>query len=199
MSTACSPNIPSVLYSLVQDLVTEAQIVAYDRSSWSETQGLDYIQNLAFQYDIEPLKVALNGKFYATASFSAVSLFNHFLLRVCACLNEFKAMKYIEHNHSLLFAPHSLRIRFKPSEDTMMIDISAIQALEIMQNQENSKSKESLFGLLNHTSTPMGSRLLRSSILQPPTKADRFTLIRYDALEELTGNEEMFREVRRGL
>lgn len=79
-----------------------------------------------------------------------------------------------------------------------MIDISAIQSLEIMQNLRSSKSKESLFGLLNHTSTPMGSRMLRSNILQPPTRPDLFIVPRYDALEELTTNEEMFLEIRKG-
>lgn len=107
-------------------------------------------------------------------------------------------MKFIEHHFTINFAPHSLRIRYQPSEDTMMIDISAIQSLEIMHNLRNSKSKDCLFGLLNHTSTPMGSRMLRSNILQPPTRSDSFINPRYDALEELTTNEEMFREIRKG-
>ena len=91
-----------------------------------------------------------------------------------------------------------MRIRYQPSEDTLMIDVSAIQSLEIMQNQQNPKSKDSLFGLLNHALTPMGARLLRTNILQPPTGKDTFILPRYDALEELTINEEMFRATRKG-
>ncbi|KAG5658576.1 hypothetical protein KAF25_010757 [Fusarium avenaceum] len=180
MSTACPPNNPSTLFSLVQNLIPEAQIDALERSAWSETEGLEYIHNLAFKDDIEPLKVATKGKFYAISSFAA-------------------AMKYIQQHFSINFVPHSLRIQYRPSEDTMMIDISAIQSLEIMQNLRNSKSKESLFGLLNHTSTPMGSRMLRSNILQPPTRPDLFIVPRYDALEELTTNEEMFLEIRKAL
>ncbi|PTD04937.1 MutS protein 4 [Fusarium culmorum] len=168
------------LFSLVQNLTSDAQIDAFERSAWSETEGLEYIQNLAFKDDIEPLKVATQGKFYAISSFAAV-------------------MKYIHQKFSINFVPHSLRIQYRPSEDTMMIDISAIQSLEIMQNLRNSKSKDSLFGLLNHTSTPMGSRLLRSNILQPPTDAERVVVTRYDALEELTTNEEMFLEIRKAL
>ncbi|WXC65904.1 hypothetical protein SNK03_011683 [Fusarium graminearum] len=180
MSTVCPPNNPSTLFSLVQNLTSDAQIDAFERSAWSETEGLEYIQNLAFKDDIEPLKVATQGKFYAISSFAA-------------------AMKYIHQKFSINFVPHSLRIQYRPSEDTMMIDISAIQSLEIMQNLRNSKSKDSLFGLLNHTSTPMGSRLLRSNILQPPTDAERVVVTRYDALEELTTNEEMFLEIRKAL
>lgn len=72
MSTACPPNKPSTLFSLAQELISEAQIDALDRSAWSETDGLDCIQNLAFKNDIEPLKVATQGKFYAISSFAAV-------------------------------------------------------------------------------------------------------------------------------
>jgi DNA mismatch repair protein MSH4 len=107
-------------------------------------------------------------------------------------------MKYIQQLFSINFVPHSLRIQYRPSEDTMMIDISAIQSLEIMQNIRSPKSKDSLFGLLNHTCTPMGSRMLRSNILQPPTHPDLFITPRYDALDELTTNEEMFLEIRKG-
>lgn len=107
-------------------------------------------------------------------------------------------MKYIQQHFSINFVPHSLRIQYRPSEDTMMIDISAIQSLEIMQNLRNPKSKDSLFGLMNHTTTPMGARMLRSSILQPPTRADLYITPRYEALDELTTNEEMFREIRKG-
>lgn len=74
MSTACPPNRPSTLYSLVEELIPDSQIDAFDRSAWSETAGIDYIQTLAFQNDIEPLKVALQGKFYATSSLSAVRM-----------------------------------------------------------------------------------------------------------------------------
>ncbi|KAF4332620.1 DNA mismatch repair MSH4 [Fusarium beomiforme] len=180
MSTACPPNNPSTLFSLIQDLIPEVQIDAMERPAWSETEGMEYIHNLAFKEDIKPLKVATQGKFYAICSLAA-------------------AMKYIQHHFSVNFVPHSLRIQYRPSEDTMMIDISAIQSLEIMQNIRNPKSKDSLFGLLNHTCTPMGSRMLRSNILQPPTRPDLFITPRYDALDELTTNEEMFLEIRKAL
>ncbi|RDA90109.1 hypothetical protein CP533_2581 [Ophiocordyceps camponoti-saundersi (nom. inval.)] len=180
MSSACPPQKSSTLFTLVQELIPEARCDAFDRSAWSEHAGLDYINRLACPPDVEPVKVALNGKYYSICSFAA-------------------AMKYLDHQFSISFAPHSLRVRYQPSEDTMMIDISAIQSLEIMQNLQNPKSKDCLYGLLNHTSTPMGARMLRSNILQPPTPRDSFIAPRYDALEELTTSEEMFREVRTAL
>lgn len=79
----------------------------------------------------------------------------------------------------------------------MMIDLSTIASLELIQNLQNPKSKDCLYGLLNETETPMGARILRSNIMQPST--DREMLEdRYSALEELTTKEEVFHNVRLG-
>lgn len=94
--------------------------------------------------------------------------------------------------------PHSLRIRYEPSEDVMMIDVSTIRSLELIQNLQSSKSKECLLGLLNETCTPMGTRMLRSSILQPSTQIEHTLKPRLDALDELTMKEDMFFEIRKG-
>lgn len=79
----------------------------------------------------------------------------------------------------------------------MMIDLSTIRSLELIQNMQNTKSKDCLFGLMNETLTPMGARLLRSSILQPSTLTSVLSL-RYEAVEELTMKEEMFFATRQG-
>lgn len=78
-----------------------------------------------------------------------------------------------------------------------MIDLSTIQSLELIQNAQNSKSKDCLFGLLNETFTRMGARLLRSFILQPSTQANVLNQ-RYDAVEELSMKEDMFFQTRQG-
>jgi DNA mismatch repair protein MSH4 len=74
MSTGCPPNTPSTLFSLVQDLIEEVPLDSFDRSAWSEVAGLEYIEELAFGSDVQPIKVAIQGKFYATTSFAAVRL-----------------------------------------------------------------------------------------------------------------------------
>jgi len=108
-------------------------------------------------------------------------------------------MQYVELESTVTIASHSLRIKYQPCEDTMMIDISTIQGLELIQNLQNVKSKECLFGFLNCTTTPMGSRALRSNILQPSTSKDVTILPRYDAVEELSTNEVMFFQIRKAL
>lgn len=96
------------------------------------------------------------------------------------------------------FSYHSLRMRYEPSEGSMMIDVSTIYSLELVQNVRNPKSKECLFGLLNENLTAMGARLLRNNILQPLTDPEVLNT-RYLAVQELTTKEEMFFATRAGM
>ena len=107
-------------------------------------------------------------------------------------------LKYVELALNKNFPARSLRIKYEPSEGSMMADLSTVRSLELVQNLTNPKSKDCLFGLLNETLTPMGGRLLRSNILQPLTNEETLGT-RYDALEELSTKEEMFHAVRQAL
>lgn len=78
-----------------------------------------------------------------------------------------------------------------------MIDISTIYALELIQNLDDPKSRDCLFGVLNETQTPMGARLLRSNILQPLTAAATIES-RWEAVEELSSKEELFFAAQKG-
>ena len=91
-----------------------------------------------------------------------------------------------------------MRIKYEPSDGSMMMDLSTMQSLELIQNLQNARSKHCLFGLLDHTLTPMGARMLRSNILQPLTSKQTIEK-RYDALEELTGHEVIYTAVRLGI
>ncbi len=79
----------------------------------------------------------------------------------------------------------------------MMVDLSTIHSLELIQNLQNAKSRDCLYGLLNQTMTPMGARLLKSNVLQPLTDANTLER-RYDALGELATKEDVFFAVRQG-
>lgn len=104
-------------------------------------------------------------------------------------------MKYSETVLATTFAYNSLRIKFEPSQGSAMIDLSTITSLELIQNLQNAKSKHCLLGLLNETLTPMGSRILKSNIIQPSTDVEKLQG-RYDAVEELATKEQMFHSVR---
>lgn len=74
VSTACPPNHKSSLCATIEEELPGVPIVPLDRKYWSETAGLEFIQALAFREDVEAIKVAIEGNFYATCSFSAVSV-----------------------------------------------------------------------------------------------------------------------------
>ena len=106
-------------------------------------------------------------------------------------------MKYVELILLFSFAFHSLRIKYEPSEGVMMVDLSTMRSLELIQNLQNAKSRDCLYGLLNQTLTPMGSRFLKSNVLQPSTDGDVLEK-RWSALQELAVKEDVFFSVRQG-
>ena len=72
MSTSSPPNLKSKMYSVLEEEVIGSRITALDRRYWSENAGLDYIQQLAFSEDVEAIKVAIGGNYFATCCLAAV-------------------------------------------------------------------------------------------------------------------------------
>lgn len=81
---------------------------------------------------------------------------------------------------------------------SMLIDPATMHSLELIQNLQDVKSTDSLFGLLNNTHSAMGARLLRTSILQPTMEVSILEQ-RLDAVQEFIQHEEMFFHVRDAL
>lgn len=73
VNTALPPNPKSNLLSIIEVELPGTAIEPLDRKYWSEHAGLEFIQSLAFRDDLEAIKVAIGGNFYATCSFAAVS------------------------------------------------------------------------------------------------------------------------------
>ncbi|KAJ5790906.1 uncharacterized protein N7518_007917 [Penicillium psychrosexuale] len=169
----------SKLRHIIEENLPDPILTFLDRRWWSEKTGHEYVERLACPQEVGSLKLTLGGNYFAACCFAAV-------------------LKYVEVELQQSFTTHSLRIRFQPSEGSMLIDLSTIVSLELIQNLQKAKSKESLFGLLNETLTPMGARLLRASILQPSTERVKLTA-RYNAVEDLATKEDMFVSVRQAL
>jgi DNA mismatch repair protein MSH4 len=186
----------SKLRYIVQENLPDPIFTFLDRKCWSEKTGHEYLDRLAFPDELDSLKVTLGGNFFAACCFAAV----------CVCLaepithqlTEQQVLRYVELELQHIFASHSLRIRLEPSQGSMTIDLATIVSLELIQNLHDTKSKHSLYGLLNETLTPMGARLLRANILQPSTERVKLTA-RYNAVEDLSSKEDMFVSVRQAL
>jgi DNA mismatch repair protein MutS len=66
---------------------------------------------------------------------------------------------------------HLVRLQRLRPADCMTLDETAVRTLELLEASEGS-SRNSLFGVLDETVTPMGARLLRQWLLQPLLELD---------------------------
>ena len=71
-SNACPPHRDNLLLSLAQELMPGTRLDALDRPAWSDRDGLEKINDVAFPADTEPIKVAVEGKQQVLNSFAAV-------------------------------------------------------------------------------------------------------------------------------
>ncbi|KAG9126082.1 MutS protein msh4 [Ceratobasidium sp. 392] len=149
-----------------EDGVTEFVPVA--RKYWNDQNGLEAINRLIIN-DGEKAGtlVAVSNKYYALSAAGAL-------------------FKYVETRMNTIFTLHSLRISYRSVEGTMMIDCETARNLELVQSNTVRKSKNSLFGLLNHTFTPMAHR---------QDAIDR----RLDVVQELVNDEEKYTAIRDAL
>jgi DNA mismatch repair protein MSH4 len=81
VSTSGPPNPKSKMYQVVEENILGARIITVDRKYWSEIAGLEYIQQLAFLEDVEAIKVAIGGNYFATCCFAAVGFIQFHLSR----------------------------------------------------------------------------------------------------------------------
>lgn len=72
VATSGPPHPKSKMYMVIEENILGPSITTVDRRYWSESSGLDYIQQLAFAEDVEAIKVAIGGNYFATCCFAAV-------------------------------------------------------------------------------------------------------------------------------
>ncbi|KAI9437019.1 muts domain V-domain-containing protein [Lactarius indigo] len=179
-SSRNKPNSTSLLVQRLCDEFPGVPVEPVLRKFWNEDAGLEFVSQLCVQDEERAAMIlAVSRKYYALSAASAL-------------------FKYTEIKLNTQFATASLRIRYVPVDGTMMIDPETVRNLEIVGNMGNAKSPHSLFGVLNHCSTAMARRLLRTSLLAPVTVRTALEA-RLDAVEELVRCEDRFTEVKDAL
>lgn len=73
----------------------------------------------------------------------------------------------------------------------MTIDRSSLLQLEFLANAKTGRTGESLIGTIDCTKTTVGSRLLRTNLMAPPTRVDTINT-RLDLVDSLLDDEEFF-------
>ncbi|XP_061325780.1 mutS protein homolog 4 isoform X2 [Pezoporus flaviventris] len=170
-NTACDAGNTTKLFSLITEHFKNVTFTTVQRKYFNETKGLEYVEQLCAS-EFSTIFMEVQSKYYCLAAAAAL-------------------LKYVEFIQNSVYAPKSLKVRFQGSEKTAMIDTSSAQNLELVINNRDSRNGHTLFGVLNYTKTPGGSRRLRSNILEPLTDTETINT-RLDCVQEFLQDEELF-------
>ncbi|XP_049595657.1 mutS protein homolog 4 [Syngnathus scovelli] len=169
--TACDKGKGTKLFNLITENFQGAAFTAIQRKYFNEKKGLEYIQQLCAP-EFSTVLMEVQAKYYCLAAAAAL-------------------LKYLEFIQNSVYAAKSLKVSFKGSEQTAMIDSASASNMELVINNRDHRSDHTLLGVLNYTKTPGGARRLRSNILEPLIDVDTIN-IRLDAIQEMLQNEELF-------
>nr|XP_026693129.1 mutS protein homolog 4-like [Ciona intestinalis] len=170
-STMCDNGSMTQVFKFVNENFQSSNITTVQRHYFNETNGLDMIKRLVMREN-SSVVMDVTAKYYCLAASAAL-------------------IKYVEFVQNTIYASESLRIVFKGSEQTTLIDAGTSSVLELAVNLNDPKSDQSLYGVLNHTKTQGGSRLLRCNVLQPPNDVETIQG-RLDCVEDLSNSSELF-------
>ncbi|PNJ71907.1 mutS protein homolog 4 isoform X3 [Pongo abelii] len=170
-NTACAVGNSTKLFTLITENFKNVNFTTIQRKYFNETKGLEYIEQLCIA-EFSTVLMEVQSKYYCLAAVAAL-------------------LKYVEFIQNSVYAPKSLKICFQGSEQTAMIDSSSAQNLELLINNQDCRNNHTLFGVLNYTKTPGGSRRLRSNILEPLVDIETINM-RLDCVQELLQDEELF-------
>ncbi|KAI8580090.1 hypothetical protein K450DRAFT_280310 [Umbelopsis ramanniana AG] len=142
---------------MYESIQEDTKLVPVSRRLFNDVTGMECIKRFGIQQEATSLQVSVSGN-----NSGGIQDRDHFIYR-----------------------DHSVKVKYVGPEGSMMIDAVAARNLELITSLSNGQSNLSLFGILNHTSTQMGGRLLRISILQP--LKGQFLLLITESIEEDAG------------
>ncbi|XP_037342966.2 mutS protein homolog 4 isoform X2 [Pungitius pungitius] len=176
--TASEKGKRTKLFSLITENFPGVSFTAIQRKYFNEKKGLEYIQQLCAPEYVTVL-MEVQAKYYCLAAAAAL-------------------LKYLEFIQNSVYAGKSLKVSFRGSEQTAMIDSTSAANLELVVNNRDHRSGHTLLGVLNHTKTPGGARRLRSNILEPLVDVDTIN-IRLDTIQELLRDNELFFDLKNAI
>ncbi|CAG7821651.1 unnamed protein product [Allacma fusca] len=169
-SGACASSGQNRMFEQLKKEFNLVEVIPIQRKLFNGEKGFTKIRQLVNEeFQSVPLIVA--KKYYLLAA--AAALF-----------------EYLEVVRSVNFFPKTLKMEFQGSGQTAQIDTATVKHLELLVNNNDPKSCHTLLGILDTCKTPMGSRLLRSNILQPPFN-ESLIVQRLECVEELKSNPEL--------
>ncbi|KAG0148849.1 hypothetical protein CROQUDRAFT_75045 [Cronartium quercuum f. sp. fusiforme G11] len=179
-----SANSSSILQILLENTFPNTPVTSLPRSSFSSERGLSLLIDLA------------SPGAQSTATIAEARP-NYYALGAASALIDWLQDRASQTGH-FGWEKGCLHVTWISIEGSMLIDKNTAVDLELITNLVSRKSKDSLFGLLDHTLTPMASRLLRRNILAPLTDVETIET-RLNAVQELVDNEDALVSLRKAL
>ncbi|KAF9203814.1 MutS protein msh4 [Haplosporangium sp. Z 27] len=177
-ATAIEP-VSSNLVKAIKENLPFSTITPMSRRFFNDKTGLQCIKKYIIKEGSPSLLLGIPTKYFCLAATAAV-------------------MRHIEETCNATFLPHSVQFKYQISDGSMVIDCTTARNLELTANLSSQNDKETLFGVLNETLTPMGARRLRCNILEP-SKDEKTINTRLDCVQELSQVEENFYALRTSL
>lgn len=104
-------------------------------------------------------------------------------------------LHHVQQHLGANLSKHTLTVHGNVNQNQVLnMDRATILQLELLVNAASSGCKESLVGTINKTKTTIGSRLLRTNIMAPPTNIDTINA-RLELVDLLLQNQELFYDI----
>lgn len=101
-------------------------------------------------------------------------------------------LHYVQHCLGANFLNNSVHLSINSGGNNRMeIDRSTMLQLELLMNSKTGKVKDSLIGMMDSTKTTVGSRLLRTNLMSPPTRTDTINT-RLELVDLILSNADFF-------
>lgn len=104
-------------------------------------------------------------------------------------------LNYIQHTLGTSFSRQCLDVIVNSGgKNRMAIDRATLLQLELLSNARTGRAKDSLISSVDCTKTTVGTRLLRSTLMAPPSRADTITS-RLDLVDICLESEDFFYDI----
>ncbi|CAH1129253.1 unnamed protein product [Ceutorhynchus assimilis] len=160
------------LISEIKKRLPNKKIVAYQRKAFNKANGLDKLYKICISHSF-PLILMIKNRYYALAAASGL-------------------LTYLQDILYIYYSTNSIKIDYQASEGYAIIDIATADRLELVCSNQPAQANRysSLFGIMNRCLTRVGTRHMRTIILQPLYSSKKINE-RLDCVEELINKKEI--------
>ncbi|XP_050297732.1 uncharacterized protein LOC126737078 isoform X2 [Anthonomus grandis grandis] len=162
----------SRLITEIRKFFPNKKLIPIPRKAFNKANALDKLYKICITSSF-PLLIMIKNRYYSLAAASGL-------------------LNYLQDSMFIYYASQTIKLEYQASEGYAIIDVATADRLELVCSNQPAEANKysSLFGIMNRCLTRVGSRNLRSIILQPLYFNDKIDE-RLDCVQELIKNPEI--------